>query len=164
MSIESPNTKRQLFKDRAFSRVVAGSLELPVMPDKSNSVRRFMNERQVVSTSSSPMPGFTFHFPGGQRVQVSDEPEYNRHGNGVDDLWYIEFDSMGIGSLYDEQGRFQALISVAQCAGYIRGTLLGLGADPEQWENVAQGTYWVGCNGVLYSANEDEPRYRLAVN
>ncbi|HWU44506.1 MAG TPA: hypothetical protein VN132_13740 [Bdellovibrio sp.] len=109
-------------------------------------------------------PGCTFSSSTGQRIKVTSDPDYNKYGYGSDDLWYVKFDKNGQGSVYDDTGAFQYYADVSKFAGYVNGTTIGVGTTGFFWENVANGMYWLGKNGVLYSANSGETNYGQAVN
>jgi hypothetical protein len=95
---------------------------------------------------------------------VDRDGDFNLHGNGSDDLWYVQFDGAGNGDVYDRLGVYQYSANVSSFAGYISGTTIGVGTTGFYWENIANGTYWLGQNGVLYSANVGDSRYGQAVN
>lgn len=130
----------------------------------------------VCRSSSEPTPGCTFVRATGQRVTVSADPAYNSAGFGSDDMWRVEFDSLGNATVYDE---FNNNISdplsafynptyanrrASDFAGHISGTTIGVGVTGAFWEDVRNGTYWFGTNGVLYSANLGEVNYGQAIN
>ncbi|MCX7979268.1 MAG: hypothetical protein N2578_09720, partial [Bdellovibrionaceae bacterium] len=81
-----------------------------------------------------------------------------------DDMWYVHFDSRGVGAVYDDLGRFRYYANVSEFAGWVGGTMIGVGTTGLFWENVAGGTYWLGKNGVLYSANSWRGNYGQAIN
>jgi hypothetical protein len=115
-------------------------------------------------SSSEPTPGCTFVRSTGQRVTVSADPVYNSQGYGSDDLWYVKFDSSGRGSVYNDLGVFQYYANASEFSGYISGSTIGVGTTGAYWENVANGQYWFGKNGVLYSANSGTSNYGQAIN
>jgi hypothetical protein len=117
-----------------------------------------------VCTSAEATPACTFDHNTGLRITVTRDPDYNKTGHGADDLWYAQFDSSGHAAVYNQLGNFQYFADVTAFAGYISGTTIGVGTSGLYWENTANGTYWVGKNGVLYSANVGEARYGQAVN
>ncbi len=117
-----------------------------------------------VCSTQQPTPGCTFLKSNGQRITVTEDPHYGRTGKGSDDMWYVVFDSNGNAEVYDQYDRFQYVADVSEFAGYIGGTTIGVGTTGLFWENVAGGTYWLGKNGVLYSANVGESQYGQAVN
>ncbi|MFP5520086.1 MAG: hypothetical protein ACLGGX_09295, partial [Bdellovibrionia bacterium] len=117
-----------------------------------------------VCATTQPTPGCTFDRATGQRITVTYDPDYNRFGYGSDDLWFVEFDSAGRARVYDDLGRYQYSASAASFAGYIGGNVIGVGTTGLYWENVANGTYWLGRNGVLYSANSFDGNYGQAIN
>jgi uncharacterized protein YfiM (DUF2279 family) len=113
--------------------------------------------------TSSPTPGCTFNNDG-SRVQVSQDPNYNRYGYGRDDLYFVQFDSYGNASVFDDLGNFLYYKDITNFGGYIGGTTIGVGTTGLFWENVSNGTYWWGANGVLYSANSFESNFGKAIN
>lgn len=117
-----------------------------------------------ICQSTQPTPGCTFSRQTGQRITVSSDPDYNRDGYGSDDLWFVKFDSSGQAAVYDDLGHFQYYADAHEFAGYIGGTTIGVGTTGLYWENIANGTYWLGKNGVLYSANSGESKYGQAIN
>lgn len=118
----------------------------------------------VCRNSSEPTPGCTFVRATGQRVIVTADPSYNRTGHGSDDMWYVVFDSNGVGHVYDQYSNPQYTASPSDFAGHIGGSTIGVGVTGAFWEDVRGGTYWFGTNGVLYSANSGETNYGQAIN
>lgn len=114
-------------------------------------------------STHQPTPGCTF-LRNGNRIDVKEDPDYNRAGQGSDDLWYVEFDSRGRASVYNSFGQYQYTADVSEFAGYVGGTTIGVGQTGLFWENVSNGTYWLGRNGVLYSANAFDSNYGQAIN
>lgn len=117
-----------------------------------------------VCRTSEPTPGCTFSRQTGQRITVSADPDYDQYGYGSDDMWYVTFDSSGNANVYDDLGTFQYTAQASDFAGYIGGTTIGVGTSGYYWENVSNGTYWFGDNGVLYSANTMNSNYGQAIN
>jgi uncharacterized protein YfiM (DUF2279 family) len=117
-----------------------------------------------VCMTSEPTPGCTFSRTTGQRVTVSADPTYDSQGFGSDDLWYVQFDSSGHASVYNDLGVFQYTANPSQFAGYISGSTIGVGVTGLFWENVSSKTYWFGKNGVLYSANTSASNFGQAIN
>lgn len=115
-------------------------------------------------TSSQPTPGCTFVRSTGKRVTVSADPTYNSQGYGSDDLWYVKFDSAGHAAVYDDLGTFKYNAQPSEFAGFINGTTIGVGTTGAYWENIASKTYWLGKNGVLYSANQSAGNFGQAIN
>lgn len=118
----------------------------------------------TVCESLEPTPGCTFLGATGLRISVADDPNYNRLGYGADDLWYVRFDSSGRGAIYNDLGQFQQYLNVDQFEGYIGGTTIGVGNTSSYWEDVTNKTYWMGKNGVLYSANTGGSNFGQAIN
>jgi uncharacterized protein YfiM (DUF2279 family) len=114
----------------------------------------------------SAEPGCTFNSSNGTRIKVTQDDDYNKHGNGSDDLWYVSFDSSGNAAVYNSLGQFQYYARASDFAGYIAGSTstIGVGTTGFYWENVSNGTYWLGKNGVLYSANKFDSNYGQAIN
>lgn len=117
-----------------------------------------------VCTTQQATPGCTFLSSNGKRIKVTEDTDYNRTGHGSDDMWYVKFDASGTAAVYDEYGRFQYYAGVHEFAGYVGGTTIGVGTTGMYWENISGGTYWLGKNGVLYSANQGEGKYGEAIN
>ncbi|MEK2645914.1 hypothetical protein [Bdellovibrio sp. BCCA] len=109
-------------------------------------------------------PGCTFFASNGKRITVTEDPHYNDYGHGSDDLWYVKFDASGKAAVYDDLGRFQYYANVSEFAGYVGGTTIGVGTTGFYWEDISNGTYWLGKNGVLYNANTGESNYGQAIN
>jgi hypothetical protein len=136
-------------------------------PVDSSDIVRYPYETvygDVCRNSSEPTPGCTFVRATGQRVTVSADPNYNSQGYGSDDLWYVQFDSSGRASVYNDLGVFQYYASASEFAGYVGGTTIGVGTTGAYWENVAGKQYWFGKNGVLFSANQGAANYGQAIN
>lgn len=130
-----------------------------------------------VCATFEPTPGCTFSTSTGRRVTVSSDPHYDRYGYGSDDLYYVRFDSSGRGYTYNDLGQSVCLDSchwdswaqayysdIEDFAGHIDGNVIGVGTSGAYWENVSNGTYWLGRNGVLYSANQLESNFGEAIN
>lgn len=116
-----------------------------------------------VCSTQQPTPGCTF-LRNGSRITVTEDPDYGRRGHGSDDMWYVNFDSYGRASVYNEFGQFQYYANASEFAGYMGGTTIGVGTSGFFWENISNGQYWLGKNGVLYSANAFDSNYGQAVN
>ena len=116
-----------------------------------------------ICTTSEPTPGCTFNY-NGTRVVVSQDPHYDRYGYDSDDLWYVVFDSNGYGQVYNDLGDYQYTSYVSNFAGYVGGKYIGVGTSGLYWENISNGTYWLGKNGVLYNANGGESNFGEAIN
>lgn len=114
--------------------------------------------------TSEPSPGCTFNRSNGTRVNVTQDPDYDRYGYDSDDLWFVTFDSNGNAQVYNDLGKYQYTSSVSAFSGYVGGTTIGVGTTGLFWENVAGGTYWLGKNGVLYSANTSDSNFGDAIN
>ncbi|MFZ4405185.1 MAG: hypothetical protein ACOYOK_13880 [Pseudobdellovibrionaceae bacterium] len=117
-----------------------------------------------ICSTSEATPGCTFSRTTGQRITVSEDPTYNKYGYGSDDLWYVKFDGVGNAAVYDDLGTFQYYANPNDFAGYIGGNTIGVGTTGLYWENITGGTYWLGKNGVLYSANTFAGNYGQAIN
>ncbi|MGZ3768952.1 MAG: hypothetical protein ACXVCP_05630 [Bdellovibrio sp.] len=109
-------------------------------------------------------PGCTFLRTNGQRITVTRDDNYNKYGHGSNDLWYVKFDSSGKGAVYNDLAQFQYYANASSFAGYLGGTTIGVGTTGLYWENISNGTYWLGANGVLYNANSGETNYGKAIN
>jgi hypothetical protein len=136
-------------------------------PIDSSDIVRYPYETvfgDVCRSSSEPTPGCTFVRATGRRVTVSADPAYNTQGFGSDDMWYVQFDSAGRASVFNDLGVFQYYANPSQFAGYISGSTIGVGVTGAFWENVAGKSYWFGKNGVLYSANTGAANYGQAIN
>lgn len=118
----------------------------------------------VCRGSSEPTPGCTFSRQTGQRITVSADPDYDSQGFGSDDLWYVKFDSNGNAQVFDDLGTFKYNARTNEFAGHINGTTIGVGVTGAFWENVSNKTYWLGQNGVLYSANNTAGNFGKAIN
>lgn len=133
----------------------------------SNDVIRYPYETvygDVCRGSSEPTPGCTFVRSTGLRVTVSADPVYDSAGYGSDDMWYVQFDSSGRASVYNDLGSFQYYADASEFANHISGTTIGVGQTGAFWENVSNKQYWFGKNGVLYSANTGSSNYGQAIN
>ncbi len=117
-----------------------------------------------VCTTREATPGCTFDNNTGLRITVKSDPHYDRYAKGSDDLWYVEFNSSGQAQVFDRYGTYQYTADVSSFAGYIGGTTIGVGTTGLFWEDIRSGTYWLGKNGVLYSANQLENNYGKAIN
>lgn len=109
-------------------------------------------------------PGCTFLRADGTRMTVMSDPDYNKQGNGTDDLWYVKFAQAGQAVVYNDLGQFQYFAQASDFAGYIGGTTIGVGTSWLYWEDVASRTYWLGASGVLYSANSVNGNFGQAIN
>lgn len=109
-------------------------------------------------------PGCTFDRVTGARLTVVDDTHYDRFRGGSDDLWYVEFDSHGRAAVYNSSAIFQYYADVSSFAGYVGGTAVGVGTTGLFWEDIRNGVYWLGKNGVLYSANQLDSNYGDAIN
>jgi len=117
-----------------------------------------------VCTTQEATPGCTFSTQTGQRIKVTADPDYNKAGGGSNDLWYVKFDANGNAQVYNQYGQYQYNAVASQFAGYVGGTTIGVGTTGLYWENISNGTYWLGKNGVLYSANSLNGNYGQAIN
>ena len=117
-----------------------------------------------VCKTNEATPGCTFDSKTGARIKVTADPHYDRYNGGSNDLWYVKFDSSGHAQVFDRFGTFQYTAGVSSFAGYVGGTTIGVGTTGLYWEDIRSGTYWLGKNGVLYSANSAEGNYGKAIN
>ncbi len=117
-----------------------------------------------ICSTMEPTPGCTFSRSTGLRITVSEDPEYDRYGFGSDDMWYVTFDSNGVATVRNDLGTFQYFADVSDFAGWVGGNTIGVGTTGLYWEDIRNGTYWLGKNGVLYSANLLETNYGQAIN
>lgn len=117
-----------------------------------------------ICLTSEATPGCTFSRETGLRITVSYDPMYDSQGFGTDDLWYVTFDYDGMASVFNDLGEFQHYADVSEFAGYLGGTVIGLGRLGYFWEDVTGGSYWLGKNGVLYSSLIDNSNYGQAIN
>ena len=117
-----------------------------------------------ICTTNQATPGCTFDSKTGLRIKVNSDPNYDKYNHGSNDLWYVQFDSSGRAQVFDRLGIFQYTANVSSFAGYIGGTTIGVGTTGLFWEDIRSGTYWLGKNGVLYSANQLENNYGKAIN
>ena len=112
-----------------------------------------------------PTPGCTFLRSNGQRIEVEEDPDYNYWGNGTLDMWSVQFNASGTtGFVYDEFGVFQYSADVSAFDGWVGSYYIGVGITGLFWEDIRSGTYWLGRNGVLYSANFFDSNYGEAIN
>jgi hypothetical protein len=144
----------------------AGPTGEPGPSDDSGDILKYPYETVYgdVCLNSEPTPGCTFSRATGERITVSYDPDYDQFGYGSDDLWYVRFDSAGNAAVYDDLGVFQYIADANDFAGYVGGTTIGVGTTGYFWENVSNGTYWFGDNGILYSANTGASNYGQAIN
>ncbi len=117
-----------------------------------------------VCTTQEATPGCTFSRSTGQRITVSADPDYDKFSGGSDDLWYVTFDKNGTAKVRDDLGNFKYFADVSEFAGWVGGNYIGVGTTGLHWEDIRNGTYWLGKNGVLYSANLVESNYGQAIN
>ncbi len=109
-------------------------------------------------------PGCTFSRTTGQRITVSADPDYDAYGFGSDDLWFVKFDSQGRAQVYNDLGTYQYTADVSEFAGWVGNDIIGVGTSGLYWEDVRNGSYWLGKNGVLYSGNSGESNFGQAIN
>ena len=117
-----------------------------------------------VCRTSEATPGCTFDSITGARIKVTSDPLYDKYHNGSNDLWYVQFDINGNAQVFNRLGVYQYTASVSSFAGYVGGKTIGVGTTGLYWEDIRNGTYWLGKNGVLYSANSVEGNYGKAIN
>src|SRR5690606_6314348 len=70
----------------------------------------------------------------------------------------------GVGYVYNSYGQFEYTANADEFAGYMGGSYIGVGTTGLFWEDIRNGTYWLGKNGVLYSANMYDSNYGEAIN
>ena len=160
--------------DQHMGRMVNTMPGLPITAKNSGAIRRTLKPNLLAylfetvygsqCSTAEVTPGCTFQTVNGLRVTVTQDPHYDRYGNGSNDLGFVQFDGAGNAAVYNNLGQFQYFADVSDFAGYIGGTTIGVGTTGLYWENVASGTYWLGKNGVLYSANLTRPNFGDAVN
>lgn len=110
-------------------------------------------------------PGCTFLRSTGERISVTEDPHYSYYGNGSDDMWYVVFNGSGTqAAVYNNLGQFQYYMYTSEFANWVGGSYIGLGTTGLFWEDIRNGTYWFGKNGVLYNANWGESNYGKAIN
>lgn len=114
--------------------------------------------------NTEPTPGCTFNRSNGTRVTVYQDPHYDRYWGGSDDMYWVEFDSNGVAVIYTNNGTVYDIADVSEFAGWVGGNYIGVGTTGLFWEDIRNGTYWLGKNGVLYSANMFEGNYGEAIN
>lgn len=117
-----------------------------------------------VCTTMEPTPGCTFSTSTGARITVSADPDYDKYGTGSDDMWFVTFNANGVATVRDDLGNFKYFADVSEFAGWVGGNTIGVGTTGLYWEDIRNGTYWLGKNGVLYSANFLESNYGQAIN
>ena len=100
-----------------------------------------------ICATSEPTPGCTFDVATGARITVSRDSHYDRYGFGSDDMWYVEFDQYGEAAVYNERNEFQYYADVHEFAGYVGGNFIGVGTSGLFWEDIRNGSYWLGRNG-----------------
>jgi Ca2+-binding RTX toxin-like protein len=132
--------------------------------DESTAV--FMNLAGAIGDQSGPAPGFTFLFPGGERADVTYDPHYGRFGGGTDDMQVVEFDSNGVAVVYRLDGGIDRIQDMTEFAGYVSDYYIGFGpgTPSEYLEDIRNGKYWLGEEGVLYEAWSFQPDYLFAIN
>lgn len=117
-----------------------------------------------ICTTMEPTPGCTFSSTTGLRITVSEDRDYDKYGSGSDDMWFVTFNSSGVATVRDDLGNFKYFADVSSFAGWVGGNTIGVGTSGLFWEDIRNGTYWLGKNGVLYSANYLESNYGQAIN
>lgn len=156
--------------DRLDRQMQYAQLTMPGVPKtaRTSTVAKvsfpFVTIDGAVCQTAEPTPGCTFFGANGTRITVTDDPNYNRSGYGSDDLWYVRFSAGGQAAVYNDLGQFQYYSDVSNFAGFIGQTTIGVGSTGNCWENVANGTYWLGKNGILYSANSQTANFGQAIN
>jgi hypothetical protein len=109
-------------------------------------------------------PGCTFDRVTGLRVTVYEDPHYDRFFGGSDDMYWVEFDSNGIATVFTNSGAIYDIADVSEFDGWMGGTYIGVGITGLFWEDVRNGSYWLGKNGVLYNAMPFEGNFGEAIN
>lgn len=156
--------------DRLDRQMQHAQLTMPGVPKtaRTSTVTKvtfpFVTAYGDVCQTVEATPGCTFFGADGTRITVAEDPDYNKFGNGADDLWYVRFDISGRGAIYNQLGQFQRYEDVSAFSGYMGGTTIGVGNTGFYWENVVNGTYWLGKNSVLYSANMSGSNFGQAIN
>lgn len=117
-----------------------------------------------ICSGYEPTPGCTFDANTGARITVSRDTHYDRYGFASDDMWFVEFDEDGVAAVYDQNERFQYYADVSEFAGWVGGNSIGVGTTGLFWEDIRNGVYWLGKNGVLYSGNLLESNFGQAIN
>jgi len=140
-----------------------GSILIKQITINAGVAGTFKNVYGDVCATVEVTPDCTFNLDG-SRVNVSQDPNYNRYGFGSDDLWYVKFYADGTADIYNNIGIYQYTSLVSTFAGWVGGNTIGVGTTGLYWENVSGGTYWLGKNGVLYSANAGEANFQKAIN
>jgi hypothetical protein len=124
----------------------------------------YQNVYGSACSATSPTPGCTFLTSNGKRVTVVSDLDYNKNGKGSNDMYFVKFHSNGTADVYNQYGTYVETKSTSAFAGYISGNTIGVGTTGLYWENVANGTYWLGRNGVLYNAMSKETNFGQAIN
>lgn len=156
--------------DRLDRQMQYAQMTLPGVPKTAGTTTSmkvnfpFVTVDGTVCQNTQPTPGCTFVGATNLRVVVADDPDYNSNGSGTDDMWLVRFNLFGKAAVYDASGQFQYFQEATDFAGYISGTTLGVGTNGIYWENIANGTYWLGRNGVLYSARPGSINFGQAIN
>tara|TARA_B110001454_G_scaffold219202_1_gene251966 strand:- start:48164 stop:49102 length:939 start_codon:yes stop_codon:yes gene_type:complete len=126
---------------------------------------------EKVCMTVEPTPGCTFDARTGERISVSADPAYDRRGHATDDMWFVEFDEYGMAAVYDQDRILREYKDVSEFGGYLGTYDIGTGgynvATGETrlvWEDIRNGAYYLGKNGVLYSANLIESNFGQAIN
>lgn len=166
--------KKSILKSQLFSRaVMIGILAMALTAchggggGGSSQVLYYPYETVYgdVCSTMEPTPGCTFSRTTGERITVVSDPAYNQYGHGSSDMWFVVFNSTGTyGDVYDQYGNYQYTLSTSQFANHVGGSYIGVGTSGLFWEDIRNGTYWFGQNGVLYSANQYDWNYGQAIN
>lgn len=117
-----------------------------------------------ICLTMSPTPGCTFDATTGARITVSRDDHYDRYGYGSDDMYFVEFDENGHAVVYDQNLNVYRTGWASDFAGYVGSNMIGVGTSGLFWEDIRNGSYYLGKNGVLYSANLLESNFGQAIN
>ncbi len=117
-----------------------------------------------ICKTNEATPGCTFDSKTGARITVSRDPHYDRYGFGSDDMWFVAFDQYGTAAVYNQKNEFQYYADASKFAGYVGGNYIGVGTTGLFWEDIRNGSYYLGKNGVLYSGNLLETNFGQAIN
>ena len=132
-----------------------------------------------VCNETTPVPGCTFRTLDGRRVTVSEDRDFNRSGNGSNDLQFVifreawngrTFETVGDVFTLDSRGRTSrnpiATLPAASFQGHQFSSTIGVGVTGLFWRDVLNGNqFWFGpSSGVLYDANDFSSTFGQAIN